>query len=159
VLTALRRRNHKLLSFSSGPSDIPGASVLTFVMAASADQADLAYRQLSRLPDVIYAVHAPSGAARELILVKVPTTVWAELTPTAPAGWRVLASSETVTDLEFTGAPEAVEEFLNLLPQFGVHAVRSGPMVLPDFPRFSGEQAPAQPDVAAARQEGSHAQS
>ncbi len=132
----LRRRNLPIDSLSVGPTQTPGVSRLTVMLAADDGTADRLLQQMRKMVGVRQAVvfRRSEGVARELALIKVRAgpSQHAEVLEVV-SRFKASVADEGPEEIivEVAGPDDFVESLIRALEPYGVTAVaRSGSVAL-----------------------------
>lgn len=170
VASMIRRRGFNIDSLSVGPTEDATASRMTITVHVGQQQAEQAMKQLSKLIDVITIddITGERVVSHEMLLVKIdaPPSTRGDLFDIVEIfrGRVVDVASDTVI-VEVTGSEEKIDNFLEVVSQFGIKEVaRSGAVAmvrgnrawlrLVESEAQRPEPAPAQPAGAASANAG-----
>jgi acetolactate synthase-1/3 small subunit len=136
ITSLLRRRNYEVISLAVGPSNVPGVSRMSLVIAANDDDARRLEANLHKLVNILRVEDASdlTTVSRELTLIKVLANVETrpqvlQLAETFRA--RVVDVGPEAVILENTGTTEKLDGLLEVLSTFGVvELVRTGAVTM-----------------------------
>jgi len=141
------RRGFNIESLAVGPTESPGVSRITLVVAVDALPLEQVTKQLNKLVNVLKIVELEAGASvqREFMLVKVRADAATrshvlETVQLFRAG--VVDVSPDAVTIEVTGSRDKLEALLRVLEPFGVRElVKSGVVALGRGSKSMGERA------------------
>ena len=154
VIGVVRRRNVPIASISSGASQVPGVSRLTFIMQADVASADRLVHQLRKSFGVREAVMFPAEDAvtREIALIKVRTGAGERadlLAVVSQFGAVVVDEGNGASIVEIAGAVARTESCIRALARFGiVEIARSGAVAMLGAASAAPSPAPHNPSEA-----------
>lgn len=136
VASMIRRRGFNIDSLSVGPTEDPTASRMTITVHVGQQQAEQALKQLSKLIDVITIddITEERVVSHELLLTKIdapPSTRGDLIDIVEIFRGRVVDVATDALIIEVTGSEEKIDNFLQVVTQFGIKEVaRSGAVAM-----------------------------
>ena len=136
VASMIRRRGFNIDSLSVGPTDDDTISRMTITVHVGRQQAEQATKQLAKLIDVITIddITGLRNVAHELVLVRMhaPPGERTELLNLVDIfRGRIVDVAPNSVIIEVTGSAEKIDNFLELVQQFGIKEVaRSGAVAM-----------------------------
>jgi acetolactate synthase I/III small subunit len=136
VASMIRRRGFNIDSLSVGPTDDPTASRMTITVHVGKAAAEQAMKQLYKLVDVIKIddITTERVVAHEMLLIKLnaPSRSRRDVLDIVDIfRGRVVDVATNTIIVEVTGSAEKIDNFLELVQQFGIKEVaRSGAVAM-----------------------------
>ncbi|MCW5851220.1 MAG: acetolactate synthase small subunit [Anaerolineae bacterium] len=132
VAGLFRRRNFNIDSLTVGTTEDPTISRMTIVVDSTVADASLVERNLYKMVNVLFVqdISSEPSVTRDLALVKVAANAEkrAEIIQLVDIyKARIVDVGQTTVIVEMTGSPAKVDQFIQLLEQFGIREmVRTG---------------------------------
>ena len=147
VAGLFRRRNFNIDSLTVGTTEDPNISRMTIVVDSTVADASVVERNLYKLVNVLFVqdISAEPSVTRDLALVKVAANAEkrAEIIQLVDIyKARIVDVGQTTVIVEMTGSSAKVDQFIQLLEQFGIREmVRTGLVAMKrgDEPMFQEE--------------------
>lgn len=147
VAGLFRRRNFNIDSLTVGTTEDPTISRMTIVVDSTVADASLVERNLYKMVNVLFVqdISSEPSVTRDLALVKVAANAEkrAEIIQLVDIyKARIVDVGQATVIVEMTGSPAKVDQFIQLLEQFGIREmVRTGLVAMKrgDEPMFQEE--------------------